>query len=98
MNLRFSTTILFATLAVMPVARADEPTPAAESVQVAQANAAPSLSAERSSPAPHAVHGTVRGVLAAAAKGPDALRRDVQRTRMIYGYRFEDYAPADWYR
>jgi hypothetical protein len=43
-------------------------------------------------------HGVLRGVLAAAEQGPDALRRYVDRTRMIYGYRFEDYAKADWYR
>jgi hypothetical protein len=33
-----------------------------------------------------------RGAMAAAAKGPDALRRYIQRTRMIYGLRYEDFA------
>ena len=34
-----------------------------------------------------------RGAMAAAVKGPETLRRYVERTRMIYGYRYEDFAP-----
>ena len=33
-----------------------------------------------------------RGARAAAEKGPDALRRYIDRTRMIYALRFEDFA------
>ena len=33
-----------------------------------------------------------RGARAAAIKGPDALRRYIDRTRMIYALRFEDFA------
>jgi hypothetical protein len=32
------------------------------------------------------------GVRKAAAEGPDALRRYVQRTRMIYNYYYWDFA------
>ena len=84
-------------LALAPAAwAADEP---AVETQVAQATVpvgAVSIRADGKS-AMH-VHGTQRGVLEAADKGPDALRRYVDRTRMIYGYRFEDYAKAEWYR
>ena len=34
-----------------------------------------------------------RGVRAAALEGPDALRRYVFRTRMIYNYYYLDFAP-----
>jgi len=44
------------------------------------------------------VHGTLRGVMTAADKGPAALRQYVQRTRVIYGYRFEDFARPEWDR
>jgi hypothetical protein len=32
---------------------------------------------------------------AAAAQGPTELRRFVERTRMIYGFYYWDYAPSD---
>jgi hypothetical protein len=68
-------------------------------VQVAQATApAPVMRAEPVAPTPRAVHGTLRGVLEAADRGPEVLRQYVQRTRTIYGYRFQDFAHADWYR
>jgi len=54
---------------------------AASIVPIAQAQAA----------APRQVHGTLRGVLAAADQGPEALRRYLWRTRMIYDYQFEDF-------
>jgi hypothetical protein len=43
------------------------------------------------------VHGTLRGVLAAAEQGPDSLRRYVYITRGIYNYRFQDFAKSEWY-
>jgi hypothetical protein len=72
---------------------------AVEPIQLAQATAplgAVSIRAEAKSAL--RVHATQRGVLEAAEHGPDALRRYVDRTRMIYAYRFEDYARAEWYR
>ena len=36
-----------------------------------------------------------RGVRAAAAQSPDALRRYVNRTRMIYGFYYNDFAPKE---
>ena len=44
------------------------------------------------------VHGTLRGVLAAADQGPQALRRYLWRTRMIYGYQYDDFARPEWDR
>ena len=37
-------------------------------------------------------------VHAIAEQGPEALRRFISRTRMIYGLDFHDYAIADWYQ
>jgi hypothetical protein len=37
----------------------------------------------------------LRGVRAAAAQGPDALRRYIFRTRMIYGFYYNDFAPKE---
>jgi hypothetical protein len=73
--------------------------PSFDGLQVAQATAPLGVVSARADvrSLPH-MHGTKRGVLEAADKGPDALRRYVDRTRMIYGYRFEDYAKAEWYR
>jgi hypothetical protein len=34
-------------------------------------------------------------VRAAAAKGPDELRRYIQRTRMIYNFYYPKYAPQE---
>jgi len=36
-----------------------------------------------------------RGVRAAAGQGPDALRRYVGRTRMIYAFYYNDFAPKE---
>lgn len=36
-----------------------------------------------------------RGVRQAAKEGPDALRRYVSRTRMIYNFRYNDFAPKE---
>lgn len=36
-----------------------------------------------------------RGVRAAAAEGPEALRRYVWRTRMIYNFYYYDFAPTN---
>jgi hypothetical protein len=36
-----------------------------------------------------------RGVRKAATEGPDALRRYVWRTRMIYNFNYKDFAPRE---
>ena len=36
-----------------------------------------------------------RGVRKAATEGPDALRRYVWRTRMIYNFSYKDFAPKE---
>jgi len=36
-----------------------------------------------------------RGVRKAATEGPDALRRYVWRTRMIYNFNYKDFAPKE---
>ena len=92
----FVTALSFASFAY-----ADDSKRSTEPVHVAQA--APAMGTPAPVPAPQAgapasVHGTLRGVLAAADKGPAALRQYVQRTRMIYGYRFEDFARPEWDR
>ena len=37
----------------------------------------------------------LRGVRAAASQGPDALRRYIFRTRMIYNFYYIDFAPKE---
>lgn len=61
-------------------------------VVVAQASAATSTAVGQEAiafPADQA------GVRAAAAQGPDALRRYVYRTRMIYNFYYRDFAPKE---
>ena len=95
MNLRH-VPLLIAASALASLAHADEQPLSPEPIQVAQAT--PAGNASMTSPTPPVVHGTRRGALAAAALGPDALRRYILITQPIYGYRFEDYAKPDWYR
>jgi hypothetical protein len=92
-----STLVLVLSLVGAPAAYAADEA-AVEPVQVAQATTVAGQVASPAEPRAAATHGVRRGVLAAAEQGPDALRRYVDRTRMIYGYRFEDYAKAEWYR
>jgi hypothetical protein len=67
-------------------------TPAApETLVVAQATAPASRGAMPTSAADYP--SIQAGVRAAAAQGPEALRRYVWRTRMIYNFRFVDFAP-----
>jgi hypothetical protein len=83
------------TLAMSPVVSATEPDADrqdAAPIVVAQASA-PATSARNTALPPDggAVH--LRGVRAAALQGPDVLRRYTFRTRMIYNYDYEDWAP-----
>lgn len=83
------------TLVMSPAVSAAEPDADrqdAAPIVVAQAPA-PATSARSLTLPPDggAVH--LRGVRAAAMQGPDALRRYTFRTRMIYNYDYEDWAP-----
>jgi hypothetical protein len=59
-------------------------------IVLAQASTTMSGAAVTSAPAYPALESRVR---AAAAQGPEALRRYVQRTRMIYNFYYWDFAP-----
>jgi hypothetical protein len=76
-----------------PAAAAERSSPAASNtppVTLAQAT----MGAERATrPAPAAYPAYQRGVWEAAAQGPEALRRYVWRTRMIYNFYYYDFAP-----
>jgi hypothetical protein len=84
-------------IAISPAAWAAESNVAAADaapVVLAQAGAPGSTAAMRGvaiDPDLGAVH--LRGVRKAAAQGPDELRRYVFRTRMIYNFDYEDWAP-----
>ena len=83
--------------ATLSGAAGSQPTNDADSasapVVVAQASAnSPARSTTASSDAFPAHQ---RGVRAAAAQGPDALRRYVYRTRMIHGFYYNDFAPKE---
>ena len=69
------------------------PAPAPAPLVVAQTSAGGATKAEAASPDTTPVH--LRGVKAAAAQGPDALRRYIFRTRMIYGFYYNDFAPKE---
>jgi hypothetical protein len=73
------------------VALASEAPAAPETVVVAQAGAVTPASAMAASAADYP--SIQAGVRAAVAQGPEALRRYVWRTRMIYNFRFADFAP-----
>jgi hypothetical protein len=82
-------------LAMSPVVSATQPDADrqdAAPIVVTQASA-PATSARSTALPPDggAVH--LRGVRMAALQGPDALRRYTFRTRMIYNYDYEDWAP-----
>lgn len=62
---------------------------------VAQAPAALSAAPSRQTAAFDAVPSHLRGVRRAAAEGPDALRRYIWRTRMIYDFYYYDFVPKE---
>lgn len=76
--------------------------PSAMAAEAANApDAAPIVVAQASAPATSPNANTAfdgfpayqRGVRKAAAEGPEALRRYVWRTRMIYNFYYNDFAP-----
>jgi hypothetical protein len=80
------------------------PAVAAPETPTNDANPAPTLAAQSAPPSSDAREPVVaddafpahqRGVRRAAAEGPDALRRYVWRTRMIYNFSYKDFAPKE---
>lgn len=67
---------------------------ASDTPRIMLAQAAPT-SARAARPIGGAYPAYQRGVRAAAAEGPEALRRYVWRTRMIYNFYYYDFAPAN---
>jgi len=95
----FAGTAVAMALAISPAISAAQSTTAAdaepmEAILLAQATAPMSTAAMRSmaiDPDQGAVN--LRGVRKAAAQGPNELRRYIFRTRMIYNFDYEDWAP-----
>ena len=63
-----------------PIVVAQAPTPASTAVATGHSDAFPAYQ---------------RGVRQAAAEGNEALRRYVWRTRMIYNFYYQDFAPKE---
>ena len=89
------TTVAIA-LAISPAASASQPDATANAMPIvlAQAGAPMSTAAMRGvgiDPDLGAVN--LRGVRKAALQGPNELRRYIFRTRMIYNFDYEDWAP-----
>jgi len=93
---------LFAGAAVA-IALAISPAASAAESNVAAADAAPIVLAQVGAPASSAMNNlavdpdlgavNLRGVRKAARQGPDELRRYIFRTRMMYNFDYEDWAP-----
>ena len=101
MSPNLMSTSLFAGAAVA-IALVMSPAVSAAETDTDRQDAAPIVVTQASAPATSArstalppdggaVH--LRGVRTAAMQGPDALRRYTFRTRMIYNYDYEDWAP-----
>ena len=77
-------------------ASAAEPVPASNAEPIVVAQAAPTVARAPTAAADVAAFPSYQaGVRAAAAKGPDALRWYIQRTRGIYNFYFWDFAPRE---
>ena len=92
----FAGTAVAMALAISPAISAAQSVANADAAPVvlAQATAPMSTAAMRSlaiDPDQGAVN--LRGVRKAALQGPDELRRYIFRTRMIYNFDYEDWAP-----
>jgi len=85
-------------LITSPAAMAAEvPDPAAATaapIVVSQASA-PSTNAKAAGPVVDEFPAYQQGVRKAAAEGPEALRRYTWRTRMIYNFYYNDFAPKE---
>ena len=86
-------TIAVTLFASAPSYAQDDAKAVLEPVVVAQASPNSAVSSGAASPDAFPAH--QRGVRAAAAQGPESLRRYVYRTRMIYGFNYNDFAPRE---
>jgi hypothetical protein len=83
-------------LAISPAVSAAQPDIAAPDttpIVLAQAGAPASTAMRDVAIDPDAGAVNLRGVRKAARQGPDELRRYIFRTRMIYNFDYEDWAP-----
>jgi hypothetical protein len=65
------------------------------SIQVAVADSTEAVAQVSGSRMPHSFPPSEAGVRRAAAQGPEALRRYIWRTRMIYNYYFWNFAKQE---
>ena len=79
---------------VMSVAQAMDGAAADTPVVLAQAPA-PSANVPEAAPRSEQYPSHERGVRKAATEGPDALRRYIWRTRTIYNFWYNDFAPKE---
>jgi hypothetical protein len=79
---------------VTSAAQAMEGVPADAPVVMAQASA-PSVTAPEAAPGAEQYPSYKRGVRKAATESPEALRRYIWRTRMIYNFWYNDFAPKE---
>jgi hypothetical protein len=83
-------------LAISPAVSAAQPdavAPETAPIVLAQAGAPASTSMQNLAVDPDLGAVNLRGVRKAARQGPDELRRYIFRTRMIYNFDYEDWAP-----
>ncbi|HKU87210.1 MAG TPA: hypothetical protein VJV77_12820 [Casimicrobiaceae bacterium] len=83
-------------LAISPAVSAAQPdvtAPDTAPIVLAQAGAPASTAMQNLAVDPDAGAVHLRGVRQAARQGPDELRRYIFRTRMIYNFDYEDWAP-----
>jgi hypothetical protein len=85
--------IALAALTVGVAFAAETPSSDASGVDAAPVLLAQATTTTRAAPAAQAFPDYQAGVRAAAAKGPEALRQYIYRTRMIYNFYYWDFAP-----
>ena len=95
-SLLFAGAAVAIALAISPAVSAAQPdvaVPDTAPIVVAQAGAPDSTAMRNLAVDPAAGAVNLRGVRTAARQGPDELRRYIFRTRMIYNFDYEDWAP-----
>ena len=94
---RISLTLCVAAIGIAISGGAASQTPAdtPESAPVLVAQAATSAPAGSATATSNDFPAYQRGVRAAAGQGTEALRRYVNRTRMIYAFNYNDFAPKE---
>ena len=95
-SLLFAGAAVAIALAISPAASAaqsDATAPDTAPIVLAQAGAPASTAMQNLAVDPDTGAVNLRGVRKAARQGPDELRRYIFRTRMIYNFDYEDWAP-----